>query len=459
MSYTDKLDQIEKLKQAIEQHGKLATDVLNKINYKFRLEWNYTSNSMEGNSLTKQETRSVMVGNITVEGKPIKDVLEMKGHDEIIFNIIKMGKGELNISENRIKEIHKGIMHEEDAGKKHQIGIWKKVPNYLTNYKNERFDFIAPGEVHERMHQLINWLNTQKEKIQHGDKDALHPVQMAFQFHLDYITIHPFYDGNGRTVRILTNLILISYGYPPVYVKENEKGPYYQYLADIQGYGGAPDLFYEFMAGLLIRSLQIVLDAIEGKEIEEPDDVIKEISIWKQQLGKKDIEAQPKSNEKIVELYRSSLSKLFEKYRSKMNEAFHDLFASWEETEYVNNSGQKTGTGYIDAQMDRISKPAFLKANDNGSQWGLENGVNTMMLTIGMSGFKKDGINAFNSSGHLQVEFHQFLYKIKSAATEIEKLYAEKLTDAEIEKLVTDNIKAIFKNIKLNMKNPPLSEL
>ncbi len=96
----------------------LPADLLKKINYKFRLEWNYTSNSMEGNSLTRSETRSVMIGNITVDGKPIKDILEIKGHDEVISNIIKTGKGELNISEKRIKEIHTGIMHEEDPVKK-----------------------------------------------------------------------------------------------------------------------------------------------------------------------------------------------------------------------------------------------------------------------------------------------------------------------------------------------------
>src|SRR5689334_8074347 len=106
MSYSDKIKQIERLQEVIEQHGKLPQEVLNKINYKFRLEWNYTSNSMEGNSLTRQETRSVMVGNITVEGKPIKDVLEVKKHNEVISEIMKIGKGELNISEKKIKEIH-----------------------------------------------------------------------------------------------------------------------------------------------------------------------------------------------------------------------------------------------------------------------------------------------------------------------------------------------------------------
>jgi Fic family protein len=267
MSFKDKLIEIELLRQQIEDRGPLPDEVLRKVNYKFRLEWNYNSNSMEGNTLTRQETRSVMVGIITVDGKPFKDVLEMKGHDDVIASIIKMGKGELNLSEKRIKEIHKGIMHEEDPEKAKLIGQWKAAPNYLFNYKNERFDFVAPADVPERMHQLINRLNTQKEKIQKGDKDAMNPVEVALRFHLDFITIHPFYDGNGRTVRILTNLILIAYGYPPLYIKLDEKEKYYQYLADIQGYGGKPDLFYDFMAGLLIRSQHLIMEAVEGKEI------------------------------------------------------------------------------------------------------------------------------------------------------------------------------------------------
>lgn len=268
MSLEQKLQQIDDLQNKIASYGPLPDDVLKKINYKFRLEWNYTSNSMEGNSLTKSETRSVMIGNITVNAKPIKDILEVKGHDEVISAIMKMGKGELNITEKRIKEIHVGIMHEEDPDKKKMMGQWKKDSNYLYNYKNERFDFVAPADVPERMHQLVNWINSEKDKIAGGAKDALHPVMLALRFNLEYVTIHPFYDGNGRTSRILTNLILISYGYPPLYIKENERAAYYQYLADIQGYGGEPDVFYEYMAGLTIRSQEIIVDAIEGKEIE-----------------------------------------------------------------------------------------------------------------------------------------------------------------------------------------------
>ena len=71
----------------------------------------------------------------------------MKGHDDVINNILNIGKGELNLSEKRIKDIHSCIMHEEDPDKKKRIGQWKKTQNYLYNYKNERFDFAAPADV------------------------------------------------------------------------------------------------------------------------------------------------------------------------------------------------------------------------------------------------------------------------------------------------------------------------
>ena len=268
MSLDQKLKQIDEMQRTIAGFGKLPDDVLKKVNYQFRLEWNYTSNSMEGNSLTKSETRSVMIGNITVHGKPIKDLMEVKGHDEVVQSIMKMGRGELNISEKRIREIHTAIMYEEDPAKQAHVGQWKKQNNYLYNYKGERFDFVPPAEVSERMHRLVNWVNAEKGKIARGEQDAMHPVMLALRFNLDFVTIHPFYDGNGRMSRILTNLVLIAYGYPPIYIRENERAPYYQYLADIQGYGGEPDVF---LAGLIIRSQQLIVNAAQGAH-PDPDE-------------------------------------------------------------------------------------------------------------------------------------------------------------------------------------------
>lgn len=262
MSYTDKKAQIDTLQQKIDSHGVLAPELKRKIDYQFRLAWNYYSNSMEGNTLTLEETRSVMIGNLTVHGKPIKDVFEIKGHDDVIAEILKIGKGDIRLSEARIKKIHQGIMHEEEEVKKKKIGAWKTEFNYIYNYKGERFDFAAPDEVPTLMHDLLNRTNAAIDAIKQNKKNASHPIDIALQFHLDFVAIHPFYDGNGRTARILTNLLLISFGYPPFWVKTEERNIYHQYIGDIQGYGGSPDLFFDFVAGLIIRAQEMILEII-----------------------------------------------------------------------------------------------------------------------------------------------------------------------------------------------------
>lgn len=389
MSFAEKLLTIHELQQTITQHGKLSDDLLKKINYKFRLEWNYTSNSMEGNSLTKQETRSVMVGNITVDGKPIKDVLEIKGHDEVITRILQMGKGELNISEKRIKEIHKAIVHEEDPAKQNQIGVWKSEPNYLHNYKGERFDFVAPAEVQERMHNLINELNTRKNNIE----NSIDAVELACWFHLEYITIHPFYDGNGRTARIFTNLILISYGLPPLYIKEEERTAYYQYLADIQGYGGSSELFYEFMADRLIRSLQIVLDAIEGKEIEEKDDWEKQLELLKSQLNNEEEVKISKTIEAVEEIIETSVIEFLSQLLERLKK-FEDLFTST--LLYFGTRSSRTSVNDIEGIKSTVG--AFGNYNDGAA------------FDLNLIGFKKAGTNTFNLSMRIEWDFDLFYY-------------------------------------------------
>jgi Fic family protein len=81
------------------------------------------------------------------------------------------------------------------------------------------------------------------------------------------LNIHPFYDGNGRTARILTNLILISNGYAPFWINEKDRKIYYNFISDIQGYGDSKDLFFQYCANLILRSEQLVWDTIEQKDV------------------------------------------------------------------------------------------------------------------------------------------------------------------------------------------------
>jgi hypothetical protein len=150
------------------------------------------------------------------------------------------------------------------------------------------------------------------------------------------------------------NLILIAFGYPPVIVKLEEKKPYYQYLADIQSYGGNPDLFYEFMSGLLIRSQQIALDAIEGKDIEEPDDFDKKVSLFTKSLEEHKDSVKRKKNREVqialnVEFFIPFISRMDEKLK-KLNHLFFD---NYYESDSSNSFGLKINRGY---PSNRLSK-------------------------------------------------------------------------------------------------------
>ena len=456
MPLQDKIKRIDDLQEAIKKHGKLPEEVLKKINYKFRLEWNYHSNSMEGNTLTRQETRTVMVGNITVEGKPIQDILEMRKHDDLITGIIKMGKGELNISEKRIKEIHSAIMYEENPEKIQQLGQWKRHPNHLINYKGERFDFVLPDEVPERMHQLVNWLNAEKEKIQRKDKNAIHPVFLAFKFHLDYVTIHPFYDGNGRTSRILTNIILISYGFPPMYVRTDERTTYYQYLADIQAYGGEPDLFYDFMAGLLIRSQEIVLNAIEGKNIDEPDDLDKRLFLLEKELktnGSDNEITKTLSPFVFLSAYQSWLGDLLKK-SIIVAQKFNKLFADSQHSISIERG--PIIQFFNEDASEIIDKLAKSITHD---QRQLNSYVINVLLQVSYNHFSMAGLNSFNCYASIEIKFEKikFTVSIKQlnspfSMVSIEKLLSHELTLEETNRVSTALGEDILDQIEINTK-------
>ncbi|TRW22301.1 Fic family protein [Flavobacterium zepuense] len=461
MSYTDIKHKIDLLKEQIEQHGKLTPEQLNKINYKFRLEWNYNSNSMEGNTLTIEETRSVMVGNIVVDKKPYKDVAEMKGHDDVVTDILKIGKGELRLSETRIRKIHEDIIYEEDETKREQVGKWKKTNNYIYNYKGERYDFIDYEEVPEKMHDLLNRTNAAIDAIHHKKKNAPHPLDVAFNFHLEYVNIHPFYDGNGRTARILSNLILISLGYPPFWITVKERDVYYNYLADIQNHWGSPDLLKEFLAEQILHSQELILHVIEGKDIEDEDDLDKEIDLWKRQFVKKD-SLEIKSNSIITELYKSSFRPLFIAFLEKASR-FDDQFNSKRVINDVearkSQSIESNNVQHFDDVIEAESNYLKISKEDiNIYEIESVGTINSLRIYLYYNGFKNDGINTFSARAELYIGFDEYKYFVSNNGqrlqekSSITKLYSEELTQDEINSIVKDTVSKLFEEIKSSIK-------
>lgn len=467
--------QIDDNQAKIAGYGKFEENILKKINYKFRLDWNYFSNRMEGGTLTREETRSVMVGNIDVKGKPLKDVMEMNGHDRMVLDILKMGKGEQRISEKRIKEIHKAIMHEDDPEKVDWIGNWKTVDNHVINYKGEKIAFASPLDVPEKLHDLLGKTNAELDKYFNG-KSSRHPLEIAAKFHIDFVTIHPFYDGNGRTTRILTNLILISCGLPPIVIKDQHKQAYYQLLADVQVYGGNEGLFITFVGERILESQELVISALDGNDIEEPDDIDKEIDLFIKKMNKEESETVKKTEELIVQVYEHSLKPLFTEFLERHSK-FDKLFDQKKIRSTINNEPGFDGVEYFDEWVDYFTqKNEIVFDTDKMSLFEIDmlsefdpnaesreynfhklSGIDKMELLISYEGFKQNGVNAFDISSGLNVVFNPYSYviydrKSKRGEDYIQKLYSQALTQAEINTIVKELLRETLTKIQDALK-------
>ena len=449
----DLLKRVEQNKAKIEAHGKLDIDLLQKINYKIRLDWNYYSNRMEGGTLTKAETRDVMVGIGVI--KPIKDVSEMNGHDKVVLDLLSIGKGKMRISEKRIKEIHTAIMYEDDKDKQQQIGKWKFEPNEIINYKNEKVRFVEPGDVADKMHDLLNWLNAEIDAFHNPKKESSHPVDIAAKFHLEYVSIHPFYDGNGRTARILTNLILISLGYPPIIIKDDQKKKYYSYLGDIQSYGGDAVLFFDFIGERVADTQEIYLKVIAGESIEEEDDLDKRLKLLDQQFEAisegNDIK-QILSSEYLLGLIEENgwlktmliellpIIKQFSKYYVKEN---HTIF--------VDGSGIKLlNDDHISLQVSEYLNER-IKSRSAGNLFSFD-----LKIDLVFEKLKKSGLEPKDLNYVIQIKFDETSYSIfytketpKNYKSE-EELYIKKLLSNNLQ---LNEIKDIVRLVKLNITN------
>ncbi|KAB2916483.1 MAG: Fic family protein [Bacteroidetes bacterium] len=286
--------------ELLQQAGQLKTDLDNLrpldkereaiVLQKLRLDWNYHSNHLEGNSLTFGETKALILFGITAQGKPLQDHIEITGHDEAIKWIEDVVKKREPLTESFIRQLHTLLLKKpykvdaittdgQPTKKLIKVGEYKTTPNHVETKTGEIFRFASPEETPAKMYDLLEWF-----KKMEADKET-NPILFAADFHYKFIRIHPFDDGNGRMARMLMNFILLQYGYPPVIVRTGEKA---QYIAALeQADADIFDPFIEFIITNQLRSLEIMLKGARGESIEEPDDLDKELDLLKQKLNAK----------------------------------------------------------------------------------------------------------------------------------------------------------------------------
>lgn len=194
----DILQEIDALQQEINSFRPLNQNLLKLIKEYYRIGLTYSSNALEGNSLTESETKIVLEEGITIGGKPLKDHLEAIGHSDAYNYMLTFVNNKL-ITEDEIKYLHKLIYYRIDN---ENAGVYRKNKAIITGSK---YSLPKPEEINNQMKKFVSNIdNIIKEK---------HPVEAAAIIHKEFVFIHPFIDGNGRTARLLMNLTFLQKGY------------------------------------------------------------------------------------------------------------------------------------------------------------------------------------------------------------------------------------------------------
>ena len=283
------IEEIDRLKGKLDALRPLSADIAGRIAQKLRLESNYHSNAIEGNSLTLGETRSLILHGLTAHGKPMRDHLDIKGHDEAVKAIEDAVKRNQSLNEVFIRNLHKVLLkepYENDAitlaGQPTKrliaIGDYKTQSNNVRTSTGEIYYFTPPEQVKPAMSDLLDWYRKNEEKGEH-------PIVMAATFHYRFVRIHPFDDGNGRMARLLMNMILIKHGYTVAIVPIQERD---QYIQTLEQADKSEDLaeFIAYIAQSCKYALNLHMKAARGENIEDAEDIEKAIDRFKHSLQK-----------------------------------------------------------------------------------------------------------------------------------------------------------------------------
>lgn len=238
-------DEVDSLKKELDSKRPIPKETLKSLRESVNLEWTYNSNGIEGNTLTLRETQVVLEG-ITVGGKSIKEHLEAINHEKAILFLDDLVKDNDPINEWNIKSIHQLVLKDidnENAGRYRKENVTIKGATHIPP------DYL---KVPELMEKLILTYNAWSE---------YHPIIQAALLHGELVKIHPFIDGNGRTSRLLMNLVLMNKGYNPVIIKKVSRLKYYEALDTAHTTGNYTD-FVKLVTKLEVEILKKYLEIL-----------------------------------------------------------------------------------------------------------------------------------------------------------------------------------------------------
>ena len=247
MNIPTRYAEIDRLKTRVDSLRPLPEHTVRTLHEQQVLEWIYHSNAIEGNTLTLMETRVVLEG-ITIGGKLVREHFEVINHKEAIEFVEDLVRRQRELSEWQVKSIHQLVLKNIDTG---NAGRYRRENVVIAGAEHVPPDFL---KVPEAMEGLLRW---------YGAASDEHPVERAARLHVDFVGIHPFVDGNGRTARLLMNFELMRFGFPPVIIPVEQRLSYYEAL-DRAHTRSEYELFIDLVARLEQGALERYLRFIPG---------------------------------------------------------------------------------------------------------------------------------------------------------------------------------------------------
>ncbi len=442
-SKTELTKHIDSLKNRIEQSRPLPQEIEVKVMQKLRLEWNYHSNAIEGNRLNYGETVAFLMTGITAKGKSLKDHLDIRGHNEAILFLLSIVKDERDFTESDIRSLHEMILVEPydspaqtadgtPTKKRITLGEYKTSPNHVKTATGETYFYASVEETPAKMQELMEWYKEAKQN------NAIHPLILAALFHYKFVAIHPFDDGNGRLSRILMNLILMRNGFPPVVIKMGDRQNYYALLnqADTGNYWP----FIEYIGDYLTTSLNLYIKAIEGGDIDEPEDIDKEIALFKLEL-KNQLDIKERYSDELVEkIIIDEVENLFKKILLKVNQ-LEDLFFRKEITVSIKKD-ELYSTDYEQSTLKDLVRIVSKRSAD----------YIFVNLEIKLKDFKSKG-KYFTVGTSINISFGDYDYNLcdKDDKVIVNKLYHENILEQDYLIMVKTVITDLKNNIQKNL--------
>lgn len=245
-------DRLYEKKAILQKSRPLPKIALQKIKESLSVEWIYNSNSIEGNTLTLQETHLILKEGITVKGKSLREHFEAHNHEKAIDYLYTLVKDDYVLRSIDILSLHGLVLRsiEDDfAGRIRNGGVRIVGANFIPPNANK---------VSGLLDELIEFVNT--------NPMGLNDIVLSTIFHHKLVWIHPFFDGNGRTVRLAMNLLLMRSGFPPAIILKNDRKKYYEALN--QANKGSYQKLTLLMAQALERTLNIYMSALPNNDEE-----------------------------------------------------------------------------------------------------------------------------------------------------------------------------------------------